>query len=320
MNHNVQLILGTMTFGQQVFDEEAVEMVQKYLSYGYNELDTAYVYNEGDCELLLGRILKKFPDENISVSTKVNPRISGKLDRTSIVSQFSESLHRMDIDSVKTLYLHFPDPATPLEETLETCNDLYCKELFQEFGLSNFSAEDVEKIVHLCEENGWIIPTVYQGVYNAFSRRVEASLFSIVRKYGMRYYAYNPLAGGILTGRYDNSTSAPTTGRFTFRPNYQNRYWKESYFTGLNIVREQCFKHDIPLAEAALRWLVFHSEMIKSKDNGILIGASKMSHLEQNIQSISKGKLPEDVVEAYNQAWNLCKDDSPEYYRLANKK
>ena len=95
MNHNVQLILGTMTFGQQVFDEEATEMVQKYLSAGYNELDTAYVYNDGDCELLLGRILKKFRDENISVSTKVNPRVTGKLDRSAVVSQFSESQIRL---------------------------------------------------------------------------------------------------------------------------------------------------------------------------------------------------------------------------------
>ena len=115
--NNVKLILGTMTFGESVFSPQVGEFVNTFLDAGYDELDTAYVYNEGNCERLLGEVLPGL-DRPFKIATKVNPRISGKLDANAAYKQVNESLERMKLDSVDTVFLHFPDPATPVEGVL----------------------------------------------------------------------------------------------------------------------------------------------------------------------------------------------------------
>ena len=121
----VNLVLGTMTFGEQVFGENAAEMVDRFLSYGYRELDTAYVYNNGECERILGAVLKGRERGAFKLSTKVNPRVTGRLDKYAVLTQLNTSLDRLGLDKVDTLYLHFPDPDTPVESALEGCAQLY---------------------------------------------------------------------------------------------------------------------------------------------------------------------------------------------------
>src|SRR5690606_26118365 len=101
-------------------------------------------------------------------------------------------------------YLHFPDHKTPLEETLKACQKLYEEGKFKELGLSNYSSWQVSEIYNMCKNNGWVLPTVYQGMYNVITRDVEKELFPCIRYYNMRFYSYNPLAGGLLTERYDS--------------------------------------------------------------------------------------------------------------------
>ena len=109
MNKPVNLILGTMTFGESVFRPDVDIFINTFLDAGYEELDTAYVYNEGNCERLLGEVLPKL-DRPFRIATKVNPRISGKLDAEAAYKQVNESLERMRLTSVNTVFLHFPDP------------------------------------------------------------------------------------------------------------------------------------------------------------------------------------------------------------------
>ena len=117
MKESIKLILGTMTFGEQIFGEDVKCMIQSFLSRGYTELDTAYVYNGGECERLLGMALEGVDRTTYKIATKANPRITGKLDREAVVSQLNESLKRLNADYVDTLYLHFPDPETPVMHT-----------------------------------------------------------------------------------------------------------------------------------------------------------------------------------------------------------
>ena len=123
----MKIILGTMTFGQQIFFEDALKLVNQYMKCGYKEIDTAYVYNNGDCEKILGKVIEKFRREDISVATKVNPRITGKLDGEAVEMQLTESLHRMGLEYVDILYLHFPDYNTPLDSALDMCAKLIMK-------------------------------------------------------------------------------------------------------------------------------------------------------------------------------------------------
>lgn len=303
-----------MTFGPQVALKDSARMVDVFLNSGYNELDTAYVYNEGETEKILGNILTK-NKRTAYVATKVNPRITGKLDGEAVFEQFEESLRRLNKNKVDLLYFHFPDPNTPIDSALEAVSKLHEQGKVKELGLSNFPAWMVADIYHKCKEKGWPVPTVYQGMYNGLSRAVEKELFPALRNFGMRFYAYNPLAGGLLSGKYSNFEEEPAHGRFTLRPNYQDRYWKKSFFNALQLLVEKCQELNISVAEAAYRWLACHSQLDPSKGDGIIIGASTLNHLTQNISAHKKGALPDVIVEAFEDAWLEAKQDSPDYFR-----
>jgi aflatoxin B1 aldehyde reductase len=318
--NSVKLVLGTMTFGPQVTPEVSEEMVRHFLALGHCEIDAAYVYNEGDTERILGVVLDKPDMPACSLATKVNPRITGKLDEVSITAQLEESLRRMRKNSVDILYLHFPDPSTDLEETLAACAKLHERGLFRELGMSNFPAWQAVDAWHICKARGWPTPTVYQGLYNGLSRKVEAELFPALRELGMRFYAYNPLAGGILAGKHAEFLEEPEPGRFTHRPNYKDRYWKESFFAAMHALTAACEAEEVSLVAAAFRWLAYHSALDADAGDGILIGASRLSQLEQNIKAIEMGPLPESIGEAFEVAWGAAMPDSPDYFRVAKKK
>lgn len=309
-----------MTFGPQVDVQNSRVIVDRFLNAGYRELDTAYVYNEGKTERLLGVILKDFIGNHLVIGTKVNPRVSGKLDAKAVNTQLHESLKRLRRDSVDILYFHFPDPNTRVESALEECAKLHEEGKILELGLSNFPGWLVVHIWHLCKQHGWPKPTVYQGLYNGLSRNAESELFPALRELGMRFYAYNPLAGGILSGKYTSYQVEPAQGRFILRPNYRDRYWKESIFRALSPLIEQCRYFGITLPEAAYRWLAFHSHMDASEGDGILVGASKPEHLEVNLAALNKGKLPDLMVSAFSTAWEEVRSDSPNYFRYVFNK
>lgn len=314
MPEKIKLILGTMTFGEQVFGDDVRDMIRCFLDHGYTELDTAYVYNEGECECLLGTALKGMDRAGYRIATKVNPRITGRLDKAAVVAQLNESLRRLEIEYVDTLYLHFPDPDTPVESALEGCAQLYEEGKFQELGLSNFPSWLVAEVWHICKSHGWMLPKVYEGLYNPLSRHAERELDRTLNHYGTRFYAYNPLAGGMLTNKYSCQDRTVKAGRFINRPNYQKRYWKDSYFDAIDGIKEVCARYDIHIVEAAYRWLAFHSMLKAERGDGIIIGASRLDQLKQNLAAVEKGPLPDEIVKTINGAWEISKIDAPEYF------
>lgn len=315
----MKLILGTMTFGESVFAPDVSGFLQTFLNAGYSELDTAYVYNEGQCEKLLGDALRNIKNP-YRIATKVNPRVTGKLDYEAAYLQVNESLQRLCLPSVETIYLHFPDPATPVISVLSAMAELHDQGKYRELGLSNFPVKMIEEVFDICGKHGWVKPTVYEGMYNPLTRKAEGELKTCLENLGMRYYAYNPLCGGLLTGRYARFEDAPSDGRFTHRPGYQNRYWKKSYFDAVDIVKKTCTEEGITPVEATYRWMSHHSMLREERGDGIIIGASKLNHLKQNMETAKAGRLPEKIAEAFEQAWEICRNDSPEYYTLYRKK
>ena len=311
----MKLILGTMTFGESVFEPEVRQFIDTFLDNGGIELDTAYVYNEGLCEKLIGNALKEI-DKPYAIATKVNPRITGKLDGEAAYKQLNESLERLQLSSVDTVFLHFPDPATPVESVLDAMADLHSQGKFKELGLSNFPAWMVSDVWHICDKHGWVKPTVFEGIYNPLTRKAEIELNDCLDHFGLRFYAYNPMAGGLLTGRYKGFDEEIADGRFTHRPNYQKRYWKKSYFDALQVIQKACDKHEISTIEATYRWLAYHSMLNSERGDAIIIGASKLNHLMQNMNAVEAGTLPNDILTAFEQAWQIAKPDSPEYFTL----
>jgi aflatoxin B1 aldehyde reductase len=310
-------ILGTMTFGPQVDRTTSRAMVASFLGQGYREIDTAYVYNDGDSERFVGAAVSALAASEVEIATKVNPRVANAFDAAALSSQIEESLHRLERGAVDLLYLHFPDPRTPLETTLAACAELHGRGLFRELGLSNFPAWQVVEIWHLCEKHGWPRPTVYQGLYNGLSRGIEAELLPALRQHGMRFYAYNPLAGGILAGKYRGMTDEPTPGRFTFRPNYRSRYWKKPFFEALELLTAACREQGVPLVRAAYGWLMHHSGLSAAAGDGLILGASSLMQLEQNLEAMQQPPLPAPIVQAFEIAWEAAKPECPAYFRTS---
>ena len=193
---------------------------------------------------------------------------------------------------------------------------LHAEGKFGELGLSNFPAWMVADVWHKCDKNGWVKPTVYEGIYNPLTRKAETELNACLNAFGMRFYAYNPLAGGLLTGRYASFEEAPSDGRFTHRPNYQKRYWKKSYFEAVALLKKACDRQGIQLIDAVYRWMAYHSMLSEARGDAVIIGASKLNHLKQNMEALQAGPLPEELQAAFREAWDICRADSPEYFTL----
>ena len=312
----MKIILGTMNFGPQLDTEASREMVAGYLKTGNRELDTAYVYNGGSTETILGEILPELDADSYQVATKVHPRITGKLDRNTILMEFTESLKRMKRNSVDLLYFHFPDGKTPIDEALMTVKELYEHGKIKEFGLSNYPAWQVIDIAYKCDKIGCPRPTVFQGMYNALCRNVEPELFPAIHSLGMRFYAFNPLAGGMLTGKHHHFEDNPEPGRFARLESYRKRYWKQSYFDAVDEIRIACEEEGVPMVEAAYRWMAYHSCLDASMGDGILLGASRIEQMTQNMAALEKGKLPQSILDAMDAAWEIAKPDSPAYFKF----
>lgn len=311
----MKLILGTMTFSDQVDEAGSREMLNVFSEAGNSELDTAYQYQDGGTEKLLGIILADGASEDFALATKVNPWDGDGLKPQEVRKQFGESLDRLQMDSVDLLYLHSPDLETPVTDTLEVCADFFQQGRFKRFGLSNFASWQVAEVVEICRHKGWMVPTVYQGLYNALNRDVERELFPCLRNYGISFNAYNPLAGGMLTGKHREFSESPPAGRFQENQSYLERYWKQDYFDALDLFVTTCGENAISPPDAALRWLVHHSKMSNHAGDGIILGASKIEHLEQNLAGTSGGALPDQVVEALDQGWERVRADCFRYFR-----
>jgi aflatoxin B1 aldehyde reductase len=207
--------------------EEAGKILDVFRSYGHTEIDTARGYGGGSSEEYLG--LLKWQDRGIVMETKLSPRAKIGLPEGVQTSHRPEhlrlgletSLKALKTDKIEMWYLHAPDRSTPYEDTLREINNLHKEGKFNRFGISNFMSWEVAQLCEIADRNGWIKPTAYQGVYNALHRAVEPELFPCLRKYGISFYEFNPLAGGFLTDRYTRdqqaaaSTQRGTRGKTT---------------------------------------------------------------------------------------------------------
>ena len=331
-------ILGTMTFGGATSEQIATTMMLDFCNNSkWKELtredpmiDTAIMYQNGKTEAVLGNIIRQSEvPSTLSIASKANPFTSDKdLSPAGLRKQLDKSLSSLGTDKVDIYYLHAPDAQNPIEPTLEEIQKLYLESKFKRFGLSNFSAWETVYIHNYMSSRNYIKPTVYQGMYNAITRQVETELFPALRKLDMSFYAYNPLAGGMLSGKYSPAEddkqlakqNAALGDRFAgnsfWAKRYRERFQQKEQFQALEIVRHALANNSgqvKSMAEASLRWLCHHS-LLKEKD-GIIIGASKMEHYSMNMESLSADPLPTDLVEAFHKAATSCQSVCPVYSR-----
>lgn len=294
--------------------KECQGILDTFFKYGHKELDTARVYAEGTTE----QYLAKLDLQDAVIDTKVFPVKPGAHSPAVLRSEFLTSLRALNRSKARVFYLHAPDRSVPFEDTCREVNKMHQEGLFEIFGLSNFAAWEVAEVVMICRANGWVQPRIYQAMYNAITRAMEPELVPCCRKYGIRIVIYNPLAGGFFAGRVpDMSSEAPKGGRFDpssrMGQMYRDRYFKDGYFKALEIIKAAAAQSDLRLTEIALRWVQHHSLLTPS--DGVILGASSAAQLDQNCADSEKGPLPEPVLNALDEAWNVVVAQSPTYWR-----
>jgi len=215
-----RVILGLMTFGPDTETGARITSLDEYnkcldtlQSRGYNEVDTARVYVGGKQEAFTREA--KWKSRGLTIATKVYPTEPGLHEPAELKARFNTSLKELDTDCVDIFYLHAADRATPFERTLQACNELHKEGKFVNLGLSNFTAFEVAEVVMICRQHGWVRPTIYQGMYNAITRNLATELIPACRRYGLDIVVYNPLAGGLFSGKVKSHDVKPTEGRFS---------------------------------------------------------------------------------------------------------
>jgi len=276
-------------------------------------LDTAYYYGNTKTEQVLGQILPNL-HRIPQIATKANPWFEnnftngkfGQLSKAGLNSQLSTSLSNLGVDKVDIFYIHCPDYETPFMETLEACDELWRKERFDFLGISNFSAIQLQEVLSICEKEGYHEPRYYQGMYNIICRKVE-EIFPILQDYRMHFWGYNPLAGGILTGKYKAGIPSSNT-RFTGNSIYQNIFWKPALIEPLaDFIKDENCLID------SLQWLNYHSPL-RANDK-IILGVSTLEQLDTNTNILSNpiSYLPERI-EYLNSIYSKVADVSPNYF------
>lgn len=189
----------------------ASAILDAFQKHGHNEIDTARAYGSGSSEQMLGDL--SWQKRGIVMDTKFYPsahltNAPGPKDESlhhtpeGLREHLMKSLKALKADKIDMWYLHGPDRSVPYEVTFKAVNDLYQEGYFRRLGVSNYMAWEIAQISELCRANGWKQIDAYQGIYNALHRSVEPELFPCLRRYGIAFYNYNPLAGGYLTDRY----------------------------------------------------------------------------------------------------------------------
>lgn len=190
------IVFGTASFGtgtpQAKFSSPitATPVLSTLHRHHVTHIDTASAYpvgSPGTSETLLGAL--SVPSHFI-VSTKVTSWNPGAHSSANIVASVSASLAALVTDKVDVMYLHAPDRTTPFEETCRAMDQEWRRGRFERFGVSNYTAEEVERLCMICEREGWVRPSVYQGRYNPIIRSGEEELFPVLRRWGMSFYCY----------------------------------------------------------------------------------------------------------------------------------
>lgn len=305
------LCLGTMTFGAQTEESVARRMVDYSLDQGVNFFDTANVYNQGVSEEILGRALGKRRSK-VVLASKVRmkmPEYQG-LSREVMIRALDESLQRLGVDYLDIYYLHAPDNDVRIEESLEALESFRQAGKIRYGAASNYASWQMLEMRNLAAAQGWPEIHISQPMYNVLTRAIDAEYVPFAKEYEVALVCYNPLAGGILTGKQEHAQGPLAGTRFDGNEQYLKRYWREEYFQAMQLLRQASSDRGRSLVEIAFRWLLDQSHV-----DSVILGASRMEHLEANITAAETEPLSEELRWVCDEAWALVRGAVPQYNR-----
>jgi aryl-alcohol dehydrogenase-like predicted oxidoreductase len=308
-----RVCFGAMTFGSQTDEAAAAHMVDLAIEHGVNFFDTSNNYNAGRSESILGGILKGRRDRVILASKVRNQVGAGPddagLSRAAMLKAIDQTLLRLQTDYLDIYYLHAPDSSVPIEETLEAMDRIVRSGKVRYPASSNYAGWQVAQMFCISGRRGYRPPYVSQPMYNLLARGIEQEYLPMCKAYGVSTVVYNPLAGGLLTGKQHRDRPLPGT-RFDNNPLYLDRYWHPAYFDAVDQLQEIAREIGPPI-DLALSWLLHHTPI-----DCALLGASKVEQLAQNLEAVENGKpLPAGAIAGIDAIWSTLRGVTPKYNR-----
>lgn len=284
-----------LTSNTKELSDSTKACVKRAWDLGINFFDTAEIYGLGQAEILMGEALRelKVPREDLVISTKIFRGPQGGvnnvgLSRKRIIEATNASLKRMELDYVDIIFCHRPDHTTPVEETVLAMNNLIDNGKAFYWGTSEWHADLIMEAHAICEKKGLIHPIVEQPEYNLLSREnMEVKYTNLFEKWGMGTTVWSPLAGGILTGKYNDGI--PSGSRYDSKDPLMVKIWshyfaenkKDQTFAALKGLGEIAKDLGVSQASLALAWTLTNSDVSTA-----LFGATKVEQVEDNVKAI----------------------------------
>jgi aryl-alcohol dehydrogenase-like predicted oxidoreductase len=300
-----EICLGTMTFGGRGFwtaigtlDQSVADrVVGRALDAGVNFIDTADVYSEGLSEEITGRAVANSgrSRSDIVIATKaVGMMGKGPNDRGAsrghIMDAAKASLRRLGTDYIDLYQMHSFDRVTPIEETMRALDDLVRHGYVRYVGLSNWQAWAIMKAIGIAERYGLARPATLQAYYTIAGRDLERELAPLVEAERLGLMVWSPLAGGLLSGKYDRDSKGPQGSRrvsFDFPP-----VDRERAFACVDAMRDIAQRHNVSVARIALAWLL-HRPFVMS----IIVGANSIEQLDDNLAATEVSLSAEELAQ-----------------------
>ncbi|MEU6249507.1 aldo/keto reductase [Glycomyces sp. NPDC047010] len=307
-------VLGSMTFGDTVDEAAAAETLALAAAAGVRMVDTANAYAGGETERMLGRLLT---DDRFLIATKAGMPHPDAGDRpplspAALRDCLHGSLKRLGRDRVDLFYLHQPDRDTPIEATLTAIGELLADGTIGAYGVSNFAAWQIAQIQATADRLGIARPVVAQQLYNLVARGLDTEYAEFAQSTGLATMVYNPLGGGLLTGRH-RYAERPEAGRFgtsRLAAMYTDRYWNEQLFTAIDALGRIAADTGVPLVELSLRWLLG-----RPVTDAVLVGGSAPHQIAANLAALARGPLPADALAACDEVGRALRGPMPAYNR-----
>ncbi len=284
---------GWLTLGGSVGSEGSARILRRAVEGGVNFIDLADVYSAGAAEEVAGAAIKGLDRTSLVLSSKVFGRMGDGpnqrgLSRKHIIESCEASLGRLGTDYLDLYFCHRPDPETPLEETVRAMDDLVHRGKVHYWGTSVWPAELLDAAHDLCDRRGFYPPLVEQPQYSLLERGIEASVLPAARRLGMGLVVWSPLAGGLLTGKYDDGIPPGSRGAET--------KWLDDKLEGDVQERLRAFSAlargaGLTPGQLALAWIL-RNEAITS----VITGATSTDQVESNLEA-AEAVLEDDLVE-----------------------
>jgi len=307
------LCLGTMTFGLQVDEAGSRAILDRAVDHGLIYLDTSDAYplggtteTAGTTEEILGRWMKERGNRDDLIlttkcfaPTRTGPNSWG-LSRQRIMDAIDGSLRRLGVDHIDLYLAHMDDPNTPLDESLRAFDDIVRAGKVRYVGCSNYSAWRLGEARRTADQLGVDGYMTIQSRYNLLYRDIETELLPLCRDQGIGMMVYNPLAGGMLSGKYQTGQPPQDGTRFTLGGSaamYQERYWQEAQIDAVMRLKSEVEKRGLDLVSVAVAWVLAQPGVSTA-----IIGASRPEQLDANVAALDV-ELDDELTEICDSVW-----------------